>query len=228
MINQFDQYKEQILKTNPLSQTMVYDYDKWIKWLKDSLGTELCVLNKEFKGSISRKNLIDYAEKVNKDKSEEQCTQLFLACMMWGYGGDSSKNIDHRGPYRVKKIFNSSDEVKKAIHEAFCCISKNDIENAFQELLTVKGLSISFLSKFLYFASRGCKVEEYALIFDVRVAKSIVKFNSIQKDLIDIVIVTPSISYDKFKKYLNFVHELAKRYKCEAENIELFLFEQAG
>ena len=232
MNNQFDVYRDEIIKYEPLKQTMVYDCEKWSNWLKQvnySLENELKEVHLTFNGQISRANLIKYAENLNNDKSAKHSIQFFLACMMWGYGGDlDKKNSDFRGPYRVKQILNSSEEVKENIHEAFCSISNGNIEIAFKKLSKIKGLSISFLSKFLYFASRGCKIEKYALIFDVRVAKGIIQLISSRKDLVNIVSITPSIEYEHFDEYLNFAHELGKRYECEAENIELFLFEQAN
>lgn len=232
MYNPFDNYKEQIIKIEPLNQTMAYDYDNWEKWLNKindngTLKKDLYELNLEFKGKISRRQLIDFAHQANMKKTEESSVQFFLACMIWGYGGDTSKNSDHRGPFRVQQIFNSSNEVRKIILESFISISSGNIEKSFKEAIRIKGLSISFLSKFLYFASRGCNIDKYALIFDVRVAKSLIKLTSNQKDIVDIVTISPSINYKDFKKYLDFAHVLAKRYSCEAENIELFLFEQA-
>lgn len=231
MSNLFDQYKSEIIKSTPLNQTMQYDHEKWSNWLAQSeniLKEELDEIHLEFKGKISRNDLIQYAENANNNKSEKQSIKLFLACMMWGYGGDDFKSSDHRGPYRVKKIFNSSKDVKEIIHKAFCSISKDDIENAFKELSAIKGLSISFLSKFLYFTSRGCKIKNYALIFDVRVAKSIIQLTSIRKDLVNLVSISPSINYVHFKEYIDFAHNLSIEYNCEAENVELFLFEQAN
>lgn len=232
MNNQFDVHRDKIIKYEPLKQTMVYDYKKWSDWLKQvkySLQNELSEVDSKFNGKISRDDLVKYAESLNNDKTVKHSIQFFLACMMWGYGGDlDKKNSDFRGPYRVKQILNSSEEVKENIHEAFCSISNGNIEIAFRKLSKIKGLSISFLSKFLYFASRGCKIEKYALIFDVRVAKGIIQLISNRNDLVNIVSITPSIEYEGFKKYLDFAHELGKRYECEAENIELFLFEQAN
>jgi hypothetical protein len=232
MKNQFDHYKEEIIKSNPLKQRQLYKYERWVKWLSEvdnhSLLKELNEVHITFKGLISRKDLILFSKNFGVKPSKEHSIKCFLACMMWGYGGNTEKDIDHRGPFRVKQMFKSSDNVSTIIHQAFCSINEGNIEKAFSELTSIKGLSISFLSKFLYFISRAFNIKEYALIFDVRVAQSLIKLTSTREDFIDIVTISPSVKYSDFQKYLDFAHNLANEYSCEAENIEFFLFEKAG
>jgi hypothetical protein len=43
----------------------------------------------------------------------------------------------------------------------------------------------------------------------------------------NIVNINPSIEYEHFEKYINMIHEIASRLECNADSIELYLFEQA-
>lgn len=227
MTDSFEKYKNEIVNCKPLNQTLKYDCLKWLNAL-DSFENDINEIHSEFKGAISREHLIEFATKVKDANDKSHSVKLFLACMMWGYGGNSEKSIDHRGTYRVNEILKSDTNVKKNIHEAFLLIVDMDIEKAFNLLSKIKGLSISFLSKFLYFASKGCGHTEYALIFDARVANSLIRLTSTNPDLVSIVNISPSTSYKHYDAYIKLVHQIASDFKCEAENIEYYLFEQGG
>jgi hypothetical protein len=228
--NFLDNHKDKIILLNPSKQTMSYDIKHWKKWVKSVLDSELKEIHSKFSGKISREDLFNYAILAKENKLE---IHFFLACMIWGYGeneGESKKNSDSRGAYRIEKMFKdevNSKKIRELIKESFDYLCKNDIEKAFYKLSEIKGLSISFLSKFIYFVTRGLNLNKFGLIYDKRVAVSLVRLNSINEEITNIVNINPSIEYEHFEKYINMIHEIASRLECNADSIELYLFEQA-
>jgi hypothetical protein len=218
----FKVYKSEISQLKPSEQTMFYNFESWKKWLPDF---EIDLIHESFKGEISRQTLFDYAKLSSENSSSEQSLRLFIACMMWGYGSDLDKKGDGRGPFRVLKILSQSNAVSK-IHDAF--LLQNELEKSYKLLISIKGLGVSFLSKFLYFSSKGCGIEKYALIFDARVANSLVHLNSNYSLIADLVNVMPSDIFEHYNYYVDMLHKEADKLDCKgrADNIELFLFER--
>jgi hypothetical protein len=147
--------------------------------------------------------------------------KAFLLTMIWGFADTGY------GTYRTNNYI-SSEENREIIEKALNAIKKNDqnsLKNAFEKLKTIKGLGVSYLTKILYFATRAIDQDNYALIFDIRVASSLIKLTT-PKEIYEIVNIGPS---SKFKDYQNFnslIHKLAKDNNVEAEQLEMYLFNQ--
>ena len=141
----------------------------------------------------------------------------FLLTMIWGFSDTGY------GTYRTNKYIVSNDNLK-LIKESVDAVKLNDIESAFAKLKKIKGLGISYISKVLYFASKAAGNKDYVLIFDNRVARSLININT-DKDITDLVNIYPSDKYEDYIKYNKLMHVIAKKYQVDADVIELFLFD---
>ncbi len=97
-------------------------------------------------------------------------------------------------------------------------------EIAFKNLQGISGLNVSYISKLIYFGTRANEVNNYCLIFDIRVARSLIQLTS-GKEIFDLVQITPSTKYTDYIKYNLMLHEKALQLGVEAEKIEHFLFD---
>ncbi len=142
----------------------------------------------------------------------------FLLTMVWGFSDTGY------GTHRTNKYLNDDRNIEK-IKKSVDAVKSGDIKTAFETLKTIKGLGVSYLTKVLYFASKGAGLEKYNLIFDIRVASSLVQMNA-PKDIFEIVKISPSSKYKDYLSYNCLIHELASKHELEADAIELFLFER--
>ena len=199
---------------NPLENSKFqYDSNRW-----NALDYEYRNLIQDFEGKyISRGDVIKAYEEYFRDPSK--CfMRPFLLTMVWGFAKAGY------GAYRTNKYIENKENIKEAL-DLINNNGQNSLENAFKKLSNIKGLGISYLTKILYFATRAKKLNNYALIFDIRVASALVKITT-PKEIFEIVTVGPSSKFDDYEKYNTLIHKLADCYKVEAEKLEMYLFEQ--
>lgn len=119
----------------------------------------------------------------------------------------------------------SDDENILNIQTALEAVKQKDLKLAYDCLNKINGLNISYISKVLYFATRACSYEEYALVFYIRVARSLVKL-SVPKDVFEIIEIFPTTKFKHYKIYNSMMHKYARELGVEADSLEMFLFEQ--
>ena len=142
----------------------------------------------------------------------------FLLTMIWGFSDNGY------GTYRTNKYL-SNLENHKLIQTAFEAVNKEEIEKAFRALKKIEGLGISYISKILYFAGRAKGIKNYPLIYDIRVARSLLMLST-PKDVVELLEVYPSSKFKDYEKYNKMIHGWAEQYNLNAECIEIFLFDQ--
>lgn len=203
-------YKNEIKKLNPLKDSkFLYDKNKW-----SELNTTERELIMEFEGKyICRGDVVKAYRDYYSGKRE--LIRAILLTMVWGFANSGY------GPYRTREYI--SKDNCSSIDCALKILKKGELEKAFEKLKHIKGLGISYISKILYFASRAYKLEEYALIFDRKVASSLLKLST-EKKVSDILIVSPSSKFSDYNKYLDLIHVNAKRLEVDADSIEMFLY----
>ena len=81
------------------------------------------------------------------------------------------------------------------------------------------------MTKIIYFATRAKIVDNYALIFDIRVASALIKLTT-SNEIFEVVTIKPSFKFDKYQIFNQLIHETAREYKVEAEQLEMYLFNQ--
>ena len=208
------QYKKEIKKLKPLEGGCTYHSQRWAKEISNK--KLLAIVSKYSNTYVCRETIINSFKELFD--AQEDYRVPFLLTMIWGY--DSTGY----GPFRTNAFLSDSQNLS-IIKSSFHAVKVNDIDTAFVELSKIKGLSISYISKLLYFAGRGKGLEDYPLIFDIRVATSLVKlasdgvFNKLIK-------VQPSNKLDDYKAYNKLLHGWAKKMRVSGDQIEFFLFEQ--
>lgn len=207
-----EKYINRIEALEPMAAGFMYRVKTWNKL---SLPHQLLI--KDFEGKqITRSDVIkEYELYFRYGKS---VLKPFLLTMIWGFSDTGY------GTHRTNNYLATADNVEK-IKQSLDAVKKEDIKTAFKTLKSIKGLGVSYLTKVLYFASKAAGLKNYSLIYDIRVASSLVQLNS-PKQIFEIVSVNPSSKYNNYSKYNRLMHELAIKYKVEADAIELFLFKK--
>lgn len=206
-----------ISKLNPLSESKFkYNSTRWKKLNEGYKG-----MIEEYEGKkISRQDIID-AYKEYYDDASKGWVKAFLLTMVWGFADTGY------GTHRTNNYI-STEENRVIIKNAMDYINTNENNSlgiAFNELKKIKGLGISYLTKILYFATRAKNKDRYALIFDTRVAASLIKLTT-PKEVYDIVSIGPSSAFQNYEKYIKMIHETAENINVDADQIEMFLFNQ--
>lgn len=208
-----DNYIEIINKLNPLEESKFeYKSKVWLK-LNEDLKQHLF----DFENTIiSRRIVIESFKEYYNGKINFSIP--FGLTMVWGFADTGY------GTYRTNNYY-SLDNHKINIENSFQFVANNQIEKAYKELLKINGLNISYISKLLYFASRAIDDQSYCLIYDIRVAKSLVKLTC-PEEIFEILDIKPSNKYIHYNKYNLLMHKVAKENKVSAEALEMFLFNQ--
>ena len=144
--------------------------------------------------------------------------EFIIKVLMWGYPSKGrGKNVDN---LLLPDNFNQFIHKLKLLEE-----KDNIILLDVYDLLKIKGLGFSTLSKILYF--KKWKVESFrAMILDQRVINSLNHGSKFKDPGIE---KFKMLSYDKaigyYEDYLKFISELALRMNVLPDQIEMFLFE---
>src|SRR5690554_6738171 len=172
-------YKKIIQELKPLTDSK-FKYDK-VRWKNLNMTFSSLITHFENK-DISRQDVVNAYKDFYNGKSGWE--NPFLLTMIWGFADTGY------GTYRTNEYL--SKEINFVlIKEALEAVQNRKLEIAFNKLKTIHGLNISYVSKILYFATRGCGYDEYVLIYDIRVARSLIKLTTIP-EVFEIVEISPS------------------------------------
>jgi len=205
-------YIEEIRTLQPHYTGCVY---KTVVWKNLSAVHKELVRDFENK-MVSRADVVKAYEEYYIGKGDY--LRAFLLTMIWGFEDTGY------GTFRTNNYITipaHTERVKTALE----AVRKNNIEKAFKELKHIKGLGISYLSKVLFFATKGKGITDYCLVFDIRVARALVMLNA-PAFVNDIINVMPSDKWEDYRKYNEMIHNYASQYQVDADAIELFLFNQ--
>ena len=144
--------------------------------------------------------------------------RAFLLTMIWGFADTGY------GTHRTN-MYVTNLESNKLIKDAIDAVKNKNLKSAFNNLMKIKGLGVSYSTKILHFATKASGDKEYALIYDIRVASALVQLTT-PSHIFEIVNVYPSPKFDNYQKYNQLIHRLAHQYNLEPDAIEVFLFEQ--
>lgn len=217
MLTFSEKQKGKIKKLKPLTDSkFIYNSNRWT-----NLDKSYKYLIKEFENQeITRENVIDAYKEYYTDASLGFMKAILLT-MVWGFADAGY------GTHRTNKYINNNDNLIK-IKAALDSIKQNghdSLKNAFKELKKIEGLGVSYLTKILYFATRAKNTDSYALIFDIRVAAALVKLTT-PMEIYEIINVGPSPKFNDYQKFNILIHKLAKDNQVEADQLEMYLFNQ--
>jgi hypothetical protein len=203
-----DRFIKEIQLQNATQHSELYKTSAWA-----NLSPDYQALVTDYEDKyISRQQIIDaFAEYYAGH--QKNALRPFLLSMIWGFAGAGYGCFRTNGYLTYPEI----------IEEAIDLIKSKEIEQAFKKLKSIPGLGISFISKILYFASKAANIPEYCLIFDIRVAQSLLKLY-FPEELSQTLEVFPVSKYVEYHKYCKFLHAFAQKNKVEADAVELFLF----
>ena len=207
-----EKYIRQIKQMKPMEAGFMYNATTWSK-----LSEHHKFLIRDFEGKmITRADVIKAYKKYYNHGID--IVIPFLLTMVWGFA-DTGYGTHRTNNYISN--FENLDWIKQGID----AVKKEEIKEAFKSLKKIKGLGVSYITKVLYFASKGANLKNYALIYDIRVASSLIRLTT-PKEIFEIVSVSPSSKYENIKRYNSLLQQQAKKYNVEADAIELFLYEQ--
>jgi len=207
-----DKYINQIKQLDPMATGFIYNTNTWSK-----LSAPHKMLIKDFEDKmITRADVIKAYRAYYRDGIDIMIP--FLLTMIWGFADTGY------GTYRTNNYIANAENMNW-IKQSLNAVKKEDFKKAFKTLKQINGLGVSYLTKVLYFSSKGADLKYYALIYDIRVSSSLIKLST-PKEIYEIVSVSPSPKYIDFIKYNTLMHQLATKYQVQADAIELFLFEQ--
>lgn len=217
MITFSNQQIEKIGELRPLTDSkFTYNSTRWI-----NLENDYKALIRDFENQdISRQDVIDEFKEYFSGNSQDYM-KSFMLTMVWGFADTGY------GTHRTNNYI-SSENNRTTIKNALDYINRNgqdSLKNAFNELKKIKGLGVSYLTKILYFATRAKNQDNYSLIFDIRVAASLVKLTT-PKEIFEIVTIGPSSKFKDYENYNRLIHKLAIDNQVEADQLEMYLFNQ--
>jgi hypothetical protein len=187
-----------------------YDTKRWSKLIEEAKSVV-----RKFEGAdISRQSVIDSF--ANYYKKGGDYLEPFILTMIWGF------DTNGYGTYRTNKYLH--EENRQFVKQGIDLMGQGNSKEAFSMFLNIKGLNMSYISKLLYFGTRGAKDKNYLLVFDFRVARSLTQLY-VPTEVASLLGVFPSVNFDVYIRYCNLLHKWAREIRVEAEQIELFLFD---
>lgn len=196
-----------------MAQGFKYNETKW-----QQLSSENKILVSDFENkNISRDDVVKAFN--NYYSGNGDYMSAFLLTMIWGFGDTGY------GAFRTNNFISTAENLQ-LIKRGIDLAKEDNLEIAFQSLMKIRGLGISYATKVLYFATRAAHKQDYAIIFDNRVAQSLVRLYA-NNEIAAILNVSPSSKFEDYQKYNMLIHQAAKQFGVEADAIELFLFNQS-
>lgn len=209
---ELDKYIDQINQLKPMATGFMYNTKTWHKLSKEH---KIFVTDFEDK-YVSRTDVTKAFEDYYSENGSYM--RAFLLTMIWGFADTGY------GTHRTNNYI-TNRENNNLIKSAIDAVKDSDLKLAFNNLMKIKGLGVSYITKILHFATKATGNKEYALIYDIRVASALVRLTT-PPYIFEIVNVYPSPKFDDYQKYNKLIHRLSQQYNVEPDSIELFLFDQ--
>jgi hypothetical protein len=224
-------FKNQIEGRASNQSKQPFTASRWKDWLGRreyhlDIMTDLNYIVDQFPSGLDRKDLKTIAQEAVKYPGLEHYTRLFLASMIWGYGGDREAGY---GPWRTAQMM-TSDEFMGTLKETSDRLLDGKIGEAYDRFVRgkVKQCRTPFFTKYFYFLGRvvGGDIysDTYPLILDSRVNEALKSREFVGKNFL----VYSRSGRDLYLEYLHFMGEWARRLGCASDDIECFLYEQSA
>lgn len=214
-------FVKDITVLNPMSQRLYFHPNHWqdFNYPNIHLKNEMNFIVDRFGNSITRQDIIQLLR-----DDESSLIRGFLLTMIWGHGYPENGKADNRGPWKVSQMLNNHDESLTLLETVKNHLMSNNIKSAHLAFKKMERCRVNFFSKYLYFLGRSLNMQQYPLIFDARVSKSIPLITSNHPELLAIIDFQPKQDPDSYDHYVREIHKVANRIDVDADKIELFLF----
>ncbi len=121
-------------------------------------------------------------------------------------------------------MFADSDKSQRVIRQS-SILTNEEIKESYKSLnKNIERCGPNFFTKHFYFLGKSLDIENYPVIFDNRVASSILKLSLSNNDCLEILKVSVKTKPEAYISFLNFVFEQARVIGCEPDQIEYYLF----
>ncbi len=148
----------------------------------------------------------------------------FLAAMIWGHEAPAGSRRDHRGPWKLSKMF-ADAQLSTDVIRSVSVATDQDIISSYKRLNKVLDrCGPNFFTKHFYFLGKATYGDSYPLIFDDRVATGFVKLRCTDGIILDSVRVSADRTPAAYLSYLKFAREWSQKIGCDLDKIEYFLF----
>jgi len=223
-----------------MTEPVEYNHQKWLNKMPND--DFIVALNSFYNNHlpierqiITREQVLEVSQTINNNSVPEAIRKFILIVLVWGYG----KNDHWR---HVEKIMETPDEdlirIFNSVFSYFIVANENCIELAFDKFKemrnghkVVRGLSTSFISKYLYFIGK-CRMEKnYPLIYDSRVNKSLLRLSMNPNGW---AAINNNLDYSEtgglgpYINYIELIHNVADSTNVDADKYEYFLFARNG
>ncbi len=205
-----------------------YDSQLWLSSFKDDpvLLVRLSEVMKECPESITRQQVQDYAHKLLLGTVDAN-KNLFIACMLWGYGPDPN------GPKNTKLALNAS-KINDVLLHSVEFLQFNKVMEAYEEF-NLKGCGPAYFTKFFYFVGKVYNLKPLPLISDSHVASYLEYLGETERiSGLNFFKVMSRGKQGKISRigkhtsgyidYINTLNVWADGIGCPADNIEYFLY----
>jgi hypothetical protein len=214
-------YKDEILKSQSLNQRLYYVQSHWLgyDYGNTALSKDISFICSRFNDGISRAEVIKFMQ-----QPDTSLRQGFLLSMIWGHGSSKHGRADNRGPWKVGLMAKDLQLLDEVLLKSRDLMLLGNIQGAHEVFKPISRCRVNFFSKFLYFMGRAEGISHYPLIFDARVAQSMIKISLSNTIAHNLVLVSPKQDALSFKMYVDMIHEQANKIDVSPEEIEYFLF----
>jgi hypothetical protein len=216
-------HKAEILHIFGNARGAAYDFNGWLGYFQSNphVIQDLNIIKQQCPNTISRKDVRYFAHQARSGGYEE-LRRLFLACMIWGYGGDPN------GPHNTKLAL-SDPRAVAVLQETVSRISNGQIKEAYDKF-DLANCGPAFFTKLFYFMGKEYDAKPLPLILDSHVASFLDRLSRIESfDYSSLFVRTSPNGYVRrcskgYLHYINSINDWAKMLGCPPDKIEYFMY----
>ena len=199
------------------------DYQPWSAYFATDSETlnVIAAIEGSMGENVQRSDVISFYRR-SSDPFEQ-----FTAAMIWGHAAPPGGRRDNRGPWKLSEMLNGATDLRGDL-SSISLTNESDAREAYNKLTSnrVPHLGPSFFTKHLYFLAKAARKKgRLPLILDDRVAVGLVRLMSGEDAIDTIVSVSAKRDADAYLEFVRWAADEALRIGCDADQIELFLFD---
>lgn len=171
-----------------------------------------------FPGVISRNDILAIPQLDPQSAPADVERRVFIASLMWGLGTQAARL---RWPATIDRVLKDP-----ALPSQLDLCTKNlgsNLTASFDAVTQWEGFNVAFASKYLYFMGRVLGVNDYPLILDQFVVRSLASLTGF--GLLADVPMSPDRDAERYTAFVTTIHDWSSTIGVDAEVIEYVLWE---